>query len=481
MAKAPQKTISMPNNPTAGVTPATLWFNPYYYRTHGPYSPEMVPFNLMKIMRRDPMIALGFITMKSPIMGANYTFQCSNQKIADFIASQFERKKTRLLRLALNALDFGFQFFELSFEYQKTYYYDVMADTKGGRVRKTRRRQNACVLKKARDLRHDLIEFVYDNYTNQFKGINYGSTAEGTNGYIDVDRLWAFIYNEEFDEKQGNSLLLNAYRPFYNFNMTALFALRYLEKKGDPPLIGKAPPGQHVNESGEAPKSSIKYTADQLGHLRGGGVAILPAVYDEKGNEMYDLRELETAAGRMEGFIEHLNYWDVQKARSILIPEQMMVQMKQTGSYAQAETHRNVASATLDTIMKQMCDSMNEYLIPKMVKYEFGENAPDCRIVPGDISRDSQQLFSSVIEKLLQIEHSKDYTGRSIGNLLDHMKLLEKANLPIDEREAEKYYTTPKGLIGVKDEGNNSDKDMADGAERPGGSPDNTKQGGDSE
>jgi hypothetical protein len=75
--------------------------------------------------------------------------------------------------------------------------------------------------------------------------------------------------------------------------------------------------------------------------------------------------------------------------------------------------------------------TVNEQLLPALVRFNFGRTAPVPRVVAADFSRDQKSLLADVLKMALQIprelEDGRVYTGAELVNI---EKALEILNLP---------------------------------------------------
>jgi len=405
----------------------SLLFDSVYQRTHGPYNPDYLPTRLMKIMRKDPQMALGLAAMKSPIIGANYEIVCRDADISSFAQQMFDDMRYGLVRHNLNGLDFGYQAFVFKWVLQKKFRYQYKKQRKDGTWEKTNRsKQNVYILKKMYDLDPEKVSWLRDPKNNQLIGILYDNKIK-----YNMEQVYIYSFWEEFNVKTGSSLMYNAYTPWFFRNICYLSSMRYLERKGDPPYKGYAPMEGTVTVTGtDDAITPMQHMSSQMINLRGGGNVIMPALFDEDTKQpLFDVEEI-TTEDRAELFISYINMWQVMMLRALLLPEQMLTQIQQTGSYAQTESHTKTASIVLNAIMNDMLESMNKYMMPRMTKYHFGDNAPKVTIKAHGISKESIALYQSIVEKVLQLQASKNYRGPLFNEMIDMTKLLENMNVP---------------------------------------------------
>ena len=450
---------TLPEGVSSGFSDVT--FDALYERTLGPFNPDYIPLRILNLMRKDAQIALGLWAIKAPIIGANYDVEGPDKNIAAFVKQQIEDHRYRFFKNALNALDFGFQAFGIEWKIANYYRYRFTSDTKkdGTKEMKWRSRRKCYVIDNLVDLDPAYVAMVYQKKTGVFRGIKYDPTDKydlTTARTYSTEMIYLNVFNEEYSDKSGNALLYYAYNAWYFCNMCYLGAMRYLDGKGNPPYVGTAPSKGDVKITGEDQvRSPSDFMGELLYKLRSGGNIVFPNVRDEKGNALYSLEELKVT-DRSELFIDYINHFQTMKLRSLLLPEQMLIQEKQTGSYAQASQHSETASILLDYIMHTFIASLNTYLVPKMVQYEFGATAAVPRIIPKGISKESEALYRSIIEKIIQAQSSKGYAmqegEKRLSDIVDSVKILEQVNIPVDYQKLKKaaVVTTPEGIVQVE-------------------------------
>lgn len=401
------------------------------------FMPDRLPISTLRKMRRDPMIQLGLHYIKMPLMSARWEIVGPDKTQAAFIQWALERVWHKVLNNMLLSLDFGFA------ALIKRWKYEMPPEELGI--------WNASVLPIIPD---DIFalppEHVQPRFTKagKFNGVLYmPNTAGQTQEIPDQYVLW---YTNELDASFGNLYgfprigFAHAYWRSYWFRW--LLYDRHFEQDADPPVVVKGPSGSYAdNETGEV----YYYRDDGLAiaeAARNGGSVFLPSEpyvdlqSGRPGQSPQWSVEYLHGGENIEQFQTSFEYLDVLKIRSILVPEQALIEGKGgTSSRNVAATYSRIFAESQDVLMREIDRAVNPYLVDKIAAYNFGAT-------PGTYKKQTESLYDdakALMEMILTEVVKKDpkllrLNYNDMAGELDLPLLTEEEFEAAEQRELER-------------------------------------------
>ena len=341
-------------------------------------------------MRLDGQVAAGLAVIKLPIQSRTFAVVGDDRDVAAFVERVLGRVWRNLIRATLTAVDYGFAVLEKVWE----------VDDDGFVVYKT-----------FKDPLPDSLELEVDEYgsyagVRQFPGLR-------------VPKEKAFLYTHRLEH--GNLYGLSRLRPAYPFWRTKeiiyLFLNRYLERKGNPPVIVKYPPRLAGTGAGDPAGDTYGREALALGKklLENSAVA-LPHLHDEHGEDLWEVGYLEDAprVGMFLDYIEHLNKMIL---RAMFIPEKLITQDGAAGSYALAKVHADMFLLSEEGLVADLEEHFNRFIVQPLVAYNFGPGArAEIRLERFDAA--SRELLRDVFMQMLSsgdVRPAVDAVARELG------------------------------------------------------------------
>ncbi len=289
---------------------------------------------------------------------------------------------------------------------------------------------------------------VYDGFV-QFPG-------EARKEDIPIDQsLW---YPNEMEDGNyyGRSRLVAAYKPWYNSEIIHLFANRYYERYAEPLLLGRAP-NEIVEDSYGGKKDAMDIMQSTLEGVKSHATATIPSDVDDQGNKLYDINILESQMRGVD-FDTYLKRLDMEKARAIFIPD-LLLGAGDVGSYELGKEHKATFLAGLMGIMDDITAYINKYVVPPLVKYNFGEKAqvPEFKYLP--LSKVNEDLIVNIVTAMVNgkmIRPSTEELSKRLGIPLEEIEIVtaeptnvegkvdkngnpvDKKEKPVDKKEAKK-------------------------------------------
>lgn len=386
-------------------------------------NPDDIGTSTYKLMRKDAQIQMGLKALKMPIKAMKWWVECSDKNLKAFLEFALKKVWKSNLNVILNALDFGYSISEKIWEVK-----DIIVERKENNKTVIAFKGQAVLLKKLKDPDPKNLSILTDDMGdfNGFKQSGGGSSVE-----VSPEKSFVFTNEKEYGNLYGKSLLRYAYDYWYWAVLMYQFLNRYMERRGTPPVKGRAPKGKTELSSG-AVKDNL-FMIQNLGEsLTESSVVSLPSTIDDKGNYVWDVEYMKDDQ-RADMFISYIQHLNAMKLRALFVPERMVIQDTEMGARAVAKTHLSVFLMGLEGLIESIVDHYNKYLIPQLIKYNFGDNTTPAYIKTGGLSLDAKNLLKQILVAVIK---------KSDGNVpLDLVKSLEELELPIkdfDEKEDKK-------------------------------------------
>lgn len=366
-------------------------------RWMGERSPAFVQPWQRKLMRKDSQISLGLAALKSPFFGIDYFLKGGSKQARAFLQATLLEAPWwhALLWSILNSMDFGF----VSHEYVWSVD-DVVLEDETGDEDATTILPRRYVIKALRDLDPDRCEVLIDEW-DRLAGIRV------QNVFLPPARLLHVVHEGEFGNLRGASVLDRAFPHWYDNCVNALHLNRYLEQKGNPPLIGTAPNEVRYEDAKprdqQLPKHCMEALNESLGALRGGGVCLLPDERDEKGNQRWSISALDVKE-RVEQFLPVLRYNDAKILRALWVPERIATQDSSVGSFAMSDVHFDVFLLALEVKKERTVLAPLNEIAQALVRYNFGRSESCPRVMATGLSRSNNDTLKQAFLKILEVK-----------------------------------------------------------------------------
>lgn len=376
-----------------------------------------ISLNTYKLMRKDAQLQMGLKAIKLPIKAMKWWVVCQDENIKAFVHFSLRRVWAQIMSVILNALDFGWSASEKIWEIK-----DINVERREGDKIIIAYKGKAVLLKKLKDPDPSQITILADG-NGDFNGFTQTPPC-GDKITVPPEKSFVFTNEKEFGNLYGKSLLRYSYDYWYWTTLMYQFLNRYFERRGTPPVIARAPAGRTNLSNGTIIDNLV--LAQRAGEsLTQSSVVALPSTIHEGSKDVpkWDLSYLkdDQRADMFMSYIEHLN---AMKLRGLFVPERMVIQDGEMGAKAVADTHLDVFLMGLEGLTKDIIDHFNRYIVPQLVKYNFGENTPPAYIETSGLGKDSKNLLKQIIVSIIK-------KGGIVP--LDMMKALEELNLPIGE------------------------------------------------
>ena len=378
----------------------------------GAFSPGSVTHATRKRMRKDGQIALGLAAIKAPLMGLRWWVECEEAAVAALVEAALAPVWRELLRSSLNAVDFGFQAHEKVWEIRPL----AVTDRDGRRHRFAQ----AAVLRAVRDLDPEFVTLLADE-TGRFAGFRYGGETDGA--VIPAEKAYVVSVGKEWGNLYGTSRLDPAYEPWYWASVMYLFCNRYFERKADPAVVATGPAEERVDADGTT-TYALEHLDRLAANLRGGGTVTLPFEPDEATGRNRWAIDYLLDDKRADQFLEYLNHLQALKLRSVLVPERVLTQDAATGSEAMARAHTDTFLRTEESLIADLADHLNQFLVPQIVAYNVGPDAPPAAVRFGALAPEHEEYLKRIAAEAVAAKPD-------VARIVDWVKVLETANVPV--------------------------------------------------
>lgn len=199
----------------------------------------------------------------------------------------------------------------------------------------------------------------------------------------------------------GTKLLQSAYIPYYFSQLIHLFNSRFLERFGEPAMVGRVPMGDEVDLGGGNTEDAGSYMLRQMELLRSGAVAVLPNDPLQGSDNKLEY-QLEYIESQMRGadFERYLSRLDEEMSLALFTPL-LLMRTGDSGSYNQSSTHLQMFLWGLNSMNGDRKLYIDKYILNRMVDFNFGPKAPRARIVFRKMGNDNDELIRTVATQMV--------------------------------------------------------------------------------
>lgn len=251
--------------------------------------------------------------------------------------------------------------------------------------------------------------------------------------YIPMEKCIHFKSHNNKGNPEGRSMLRNAYRSWYfKKNIEEIEAVGVEKDLNGVPKITLPPEIMQAATDPDAPdeaKNAYNMWIEIAKGLKRNSQAaiIIPAVYDEKNNKLYDIDLISTGISRKQFDSDQIIKRYSRDIAMTLMADFLMLGNNSQGSFALSDNKVTMFRQSLTFLLKIICETINEQAIVKLVKLNNFKGLTDYpKLVHSNIDAKSLQETANFIQQLVNsnVLHTDNDT-----NLEDAMR--EKADLPL--------------------------------------------------
>jgi hypothetical protein len=207
----------------------------------------------------------------------------------------------------------------------------------------------------------------------------------------------------------GTKLLKPAFTSWFFSLLLHLFANRYYERFGEPTPIGRAPMDDDVvlNDADGNPTTvnARDYMLQMLQNIRSRAVVVLPndknPTDTSNSNKAYDY-DIQYLESQMRGadFERYMTRLDEEMSIGLFTPI-LLLRTADVGSYNLGQGHMQIYLWMLNALNGDRKYYIDNYVLNRMVDYNFSPNAPRAKIKFRKMGNENSQLIQTVIQALL--------------------------------------------------------------------------------
>lgn len=432
----PERTGGVVSQPSSAGGLNGIWARYQDLQWLGAYTPDDVPMRVRKLMRRDSQIHLGLQTLKSPLFGIEYYARGGSPRAAAYLRAVLLKTSvlSDVLWSILRSLDFGFSVAELVYDQGPL---EIDLDGRGPEPAVTV--PNAVSIQRVRGFEPESCE-LYADETGALSGVKVSGQS-----LLPDQVLFAVNQHEHEDPAHpakgllGEAVVDRVYPHFYSCAVNVHSLNRYLDSKGNPPLIATAPNewrnGKNARGEDEPAFHCMTVLNEALLALKNGGVCSVPAEFDKDGNPLWSIQTLDVK-DRVEQFLPSIQYDQTMKLRGMGVPERTVTQDSTVGSFAMSDTHLDTFLAGLEvTKVRTVLGALN-VLARRLVRLTFGAAEPCPEIDATQLSRAKIETLLKTLQATLGTVHTlPDGRQFTTEQLLDPVGMIRAANLPMNRVE----------------------------------------------
>lgn len=401
------------------------WATAQAEKLYGPHNPLAVGDRTLALMEADWTLGMCLELWQTAYHGTEYWVEGPSQELNAFVEEIWRREHRRWIRVLLGALPYGRATAEIVWELR-----DVAFEYVGPRQAKHKRTmRGSFVISDLRDYEPCQVKILVDE-RGDFAGVE---VPEGVK--LSADQVIHVVNDGRWGHLEGRSLFHRSYSPWWWCNVVYLGANRYLERKGDPPLIGYAPTEEEVDEQGNE-QDPVKVTAVGAANLRGGGNFVLPSETDPESKlRRYELREMQVAQ-RAEEFLGLAQHYEALKALGALShPGQVGAEREPFAGkkVGQRSQHKLFVERQHELIL----DPVNGCLVPRLVRANFGDVAERDmpRVCGGSLAENALDVLGELAQSAQRaVAVTADGRPVPVGSMIDWGRAFRALGVPtVDE------------------------------------------------
>lgn len=271
-------------------------------------------------------------------------------------------------------------------------------------------------LAKVKDIKPSSLRDILVDGLENFAGYTL-SMPNGT--VLEAEKCLHYAHDVAYGNVWGQARLRAAYDPWYARQILQALYLRFMERRVVPAVQVQYPPG--LAADGVTPNAQIAQTIAQ------GFQSDATAIWTEAavdGMESWSVSLIEDAARAQtaQAFLDGMRMLDLKMMTAMLTPEKVLI--GEQGAYALSETHKDVWLLGVEGTLVEIAEAVNDQLVPRIVRYTFGEAASP-RLITAGLSDESRALLASMLEKLVT----------QAGTQVDVDGICERLGIPVLDGE----------------------------------------------
>ncbi len=324
-------------------------------------------------MRLDGQVSAGLAVVKLPVMSRRYNVVADSPDVAEFTKRALDPVWRDIIRGALLALDYGFAVME-----------KVWALDENGML----------VYARFKDPDPESLDLEVDD-----RG-NFAGASQAPGRRVEASKTFLFTHRLEHGNLYGTSRLRPAYPYWRTKEIIYLFLNRYLERKGNPPVVVKYPPQVTPSDNGPEADKNARAALELGEKLLENSAVALPHNTDAHGHLTWEVSYLEDDP-RAAMFLEYIDHLNKMILRSLFVPDRVFTQDNETGSFALAKVHADIFLMSEEGLLADIEFAVNEQIVRPLVEYNFGAGKK-CRIVMERFAEGDREVLKDVFLRMVE-------------------------------------------------------------------------------
>lgn len=370
-----------------------------------------------RAMREHYQINASLSVLQFMMHRVDWTIQCENKKIKEFVEVNLGDMWTRLIRAMSQAYWCGYAPTVIQWEnnvtdrkVEITKFKDLVPEECRVNWKQVEGWAPAGVTKPKYK--------VFDGIRQQ--GVQYPIPVENS--------VWYPLLMENGDY-YGKKLLKPAFPSWFFSILIHLFVNRYFERFGEPLPIGRADYQQEVEIDGQSVNGRVAMERI-LESIRSRAVTVLPSdrtPVGDSGRSEYDF-DIQYLESQMRGadFERYLSRLDEEMSIGLFTP-MLLLRTNEVGSYNLGVGQMQMYMWMLNALAGDLKEYIDKYIIAKMVAFNFGPNAAKCRWEYRKMGKENVETMRAVVTEVLRKGTAKpdlDELGDIVGLSLTEVKVL---------------------------------------------------------
>lgn len=355
-------------------------------------NPDVIPISVYEKMKLDYQVSIGLSIIKLPILAQNWSVRCADEKIRLFVKQTLRPVWRRLMKNTLTSVDYGYVVCEKVWENEK-----VKLTTGEDEDMKVLFDRDSLIYKKIKAIYPGDVRIVTDKH-NTYMGFEQSGSIGGDDVFVPSEKSFLFTNEEEFSNFYGRSRLKGAYTPWYMKQIVMQFLMKYLERRGIPPIIVTAPPG-HIRKQDGTLIDNLTSGLNLGKSMLSNTVGVKPYTESKNGNPQWAIEYLKDDQ-RGSQFLEVLNWLDVGILRGILVPERAITQDSGTGTFSMSQTHADFFLLAEEGLITDIEEAYNEQIVQPLVNVNFVGRNP-CFIQIDTLQFGKKEMIKNLLVRLL--------------------------------------------------------------------------------
>jgi len=353
-----------------------------------------IPISTLEQMRKDPQVALGLSIIKFPIIAANWRVVCDDINISKTIEYILRPIWNQLISDIMLSVDFGFAAFEKVWATETA---NVTTTDKITQEETVHYRGPLLTYKYIKSMHPSTISIILDRH-GHYDGIK--QVAPNANVVIPKIKGAWFTAECEYGNYYGMSRMNRVYNFWYWKNLLYLWMLQYFERRGTPPMKGRAPAGKTRIDGQDY--DNLVLLKDILSNIANNSAVALPAEESKTGKNLWDVELLQDEK-RGDMFIDAIIHMGAIILRGLLIPEKTIVQDASGGSYNVATVHADMFLLAQEALVKRIETWVAENIVKDLVEYNWPvSKRKEVRIQIDNLDVNKKQVFRDLFVEVLK-------------------------------------------------------------------------------